>query len=346
MPTIQPTRLRTEDFRTQSAAWQLLTRDMDAGTVPHALLITGNSGTGKRSLASLTAQILLCTGEKKPCGTCPACLQMATGNHPDALAVRPGEPLSPKEDKGKKTIPVSDIRILNELAVRRAQEGGWRVFVIEQAEAMTDASANALLKTLEEPPENVCFMLLTDRPDALLPTIVSRCRTVALHPWADGIVAAAMRAQGVPEQRTAQILPLAMGSVGMALTMAQDEGYWALQEKLMRHFFGMERRSQIPAISDEYRESRGDSDRIFDILEDMVRNLLLVRLGRAPVGLLDAYPPIWRKAAAEADYAAFVRLQDAIMRTRKMRESAVTWQVILEQLLLKFMEERSQWSIS
>lgn len=346
MPTIQTTALRAEDFRLQPAARQLLERDIPSGAMPHALLITGGMGVGKRSLAALITQTLLCTGEHRPCGVCPACLQLASGNHPDALVLRPGEPVAPSESAGKKTIPVADIRFANGLAIRRAQESGWRVFVIEQADAMTDQSENALLKTLEEPPENVCYLLLTDRPDALLTTVISRCRTVALHPWPDETVAAVLRSRGAEEKRIAQILPLAMGSPGQALTMAEDASYWALQQKLMDDFFGLERRSRIPRISEQYKESRGDSSRIFDILDDMVRNLLLVRLGRAPEALLEAYPPVWRKAAREADYAAFVRLQDAVMQTRRMRESAVTWQVILEQLLLKFMEERSRWSIS
>ncbi|MBR4712026.1 MAG: DNA polymerase III subunit delta' [Clostridia bacterium] len=345
MPAIQTTTLRAEDFRQQAAARQLLERDIPSGAMPHALLITGSRGAGKRSLAALIAQTLLCTGADKPCGRCPACLQMASGNHPDAVAVRPGEPIS-REEAGKKVIPVADIRAIGAMAARRAQEGGWRVFVIERAETMNDPSANALLKTLEEPPENVCFLLLTDRPDALLPTIVSRCRPLALHPWPDETVAGILRGRDVPPERIAQILPLAMGSPGQALTLAGDETYWTLQRRLMDHFFGMERRSQIPRISEEYKESQGDSERIFDILEDMVRNLLLVRLGRAPASLLEAYPAVWRQAARRADYASFVRLLDAVSRTRRMRERYVTWQVILEQLLLKFMEERSQWSIS
>ena len=102
MPAIIPTSLMPEDFRGQEAAWQLLTKEIPGGIMPHALLITGMTGAGKRSLAALIAQTLLCTGDRKPCGSCPACLQMASGNHPDAVALRPGEPLDPKEDKGKK----------------------------------------------------------------------------------------------------------------------------------------------------------------------------------------------------------------------------------------------------
>ena len=85
MPSIQVTDLRAEDFRGQADAEQLL-RETRGGTVPHALLITGGRGTGKRSLAALVARILLCTGDDKPCGVCPACLQMASGNHPDQVS--------------------------------------------------------------------------------------------------------------------------------------------------------------------------------------------------------------------------------------------------------------------
>jgi DNA polymerase-3 subunit delta' len=165
-----------EDFRPQEAAWRALT----AEELPHALLITGQPGCGKRTLAGLIAARLLCEADsgEKPCGVCRACLQLREGNHPDLTLVRPGEPIAPSEDKGKKSIPVNDIRELSRIVSRHAYEGARRAVIIEQAEAMGPAAQNALLKTLEEPPAYGMILLLADNRNRFLPTVLSRVATL------------------------------------------------------------------------------------------------------------------------------------------------------------------------
>lgn len=159
----------------------------------HAWLIHGLGGIGKRSFALAAAAALLCEQPRQAmaCGACQACLWLASGNHPDfrrvrpeAVAVQEGEVLEENGSQAKrqpsKEIRVEQMRALSGWFNTATHRGGWRVAVIYPAQAMNHITANALLKVLEEPPPRTVFLLTTDAPDLLLPTIVSRCRRLPL----------------------------------------------------------------------------------------------------------------------------------------------------------------------
>ena len=332
---------RPEDFRPQEAAWRALTAD----ELPHALLITGQPGCGKRTLAGLIAGRLLCEAESggKPCGTCRACRQIRDGNHPDLTRIRAGEPISPRVDKGKKSIPVEDIREMTEIVGRHAYEGNRRVVIIEEADTMTPAAQNALLKTLEEPPAGVTFCLTCVSPGLLLPTTVSRCREVPLHAWPADALRRALSEAGMPSGRIEAAVRACGGSVGKALALCGDEAWWNRRTRLMEDFFALPNRSAIPQISARLREERAEAAEQLDTLDGLIRTLQLASLGLEHAVDLVGYPEPWQRAAASGQYAPFVRLADAVALTRRMLDSNVGIQALWEKLLLKFMEERSQW---
>lgn len=158
--------------------------------LPHALLLHGPEGIGKYALASRLSETLLCAQPNPPhaCGQCSACLWLAAGNHPDFRVLRPdservdGESVDadgPAPKKPKKKIPIEAVRDLDPMLALTAHRSR-RVIVIEPAEAMTRDAANALLKTLEEPPDNTLFILVSHRPGKLLATLRSRCRLIAV----------------------------------------------------------------------------------------------------------------------------------------------------------------------
>jgi DNA polymerase-3 subunit delta' len=154
--------------------WQSLKSHIDSGRIPHALLMQGPAGLGKSALAALFARRLLCIepGEM-PCGHCHSCHLFEAGTHPDYQCVDPEEP--------GKAIKVDAIRkLINDLSLK-PQYGGYRVFVVDQAEQMNLSSANALLKTLEEPAEQTVILLITHRPSRLPPTILSRCQKLSIR---------------------------------------------------------------------------------------------------------------------------------------------------------------------
>ncbi|PIE23780.1 MAG: DNA polymerase III subunit delta' [Neptuniibacter caesariensis] len=140
--------------------------------LPHALLIHGMHGIGKALFAKSFAQLLLCqspTGSAT-CGCCKACELNAAGNHPDLFILEP-------EEAGKQ-LKVDQVRGLGEFIYSTAQQGGYRVVIIDPADAMNIASANALLKMLEEPGSDTLLMLITAKMGQVLPTIKSRCQHI------------------------------------------------------------------------------------------------------------------------------------------------------------------------
>lgn len=137
-------------------------------SLSHALLLSGNQGLGKHLLAAELVQLLLCQSEtlQKPCGQCKACQLYQAGHHPDFW----------QETDSEGRIGVDTVRQLSRFFHEHAQQGGARVAVLPKAERMTEAAANALLKTLEEPPQHAYLILTSHQPALLLPTILSRCQ--------------------------------------------------------------------------------------------------------------------------------------------------------------------------
>ena len=136
--------------------------------VSHAYILNGERGAGKKMLALLFAMTLLC--EKKgpgPCNECHSCKQAESGNHPDIIRVTHEKPNS---------IGVDDIRVqVNNTVMIKPYQGPYKVYIIDRADLMTVEAQNALLKTIEEPPQYTVIMLLTENADLLLPTVTSRC---------------------------------------------------------------------------------------------------------------------------------------------------------------------------
>ncbi|MBI5430800.1 MAG: DNA polymerase III subunit delta' [Nitrosomonadales bacterium] len=160
---------------------------------PHGLLFRGSKGIGKLDLAMVFAQSLLC---ERPdaghiaCGTCPSCHWFGQGSHPDFRLIQPealsqdgeeGDDLKPASGKKpSKQISVDQIRGLADFFGMSAHQGGRRVVIVHPAEAMNTNAANALLKNLEEPPQGLLFILVSHKPQQLLPTILSRCLSFAV----------------------------------------------------------------------------------------------------------------------------------------------------------------------
>ena len=193
-----------------------------AGRLSHAYLFLGPEGVGKASTARALAAALNCAqpgADGDACGTCPSCRRMQAGTHPDFLVI------SPEESKAQ--IKIEAIRELRRLTEYPPLGGGWRVVLIKPAEALSvqnDAAANALLKTLEEPPPQH-LLVLTARSEAdLLPTIVSRCHKLAFAPLPSALIIQELeKRRSLPRTQAALVAALSGGSLGRALALDPEE---------------------------------------------------------------------------------------------------------------------------
>ena len=145
-----------------------LISSLGRGHISHFYLISGPAGSGKHTLAKLLAAAILCGGANRPCGSCGACRKLLSGNHPDFITV---------EDPEHKTTAVKIVRQMRDDMFIRPNEADYKIYLFPQELGIE--GQNALLKILEEPPSYGVFMLLTDNPEKLLPTVRSRC--TALH---------------------------------------------------------------------------------------------------------------------------------------------------------------------
>jgi DNA polymerase-3 subunit delta' len=200
----------------QSEVWTRLQAMRER--MPHAILLHGPQGTGKTGFAERLAQSLLCEAphaDGQPCDACAACGWFQQYAHPDYRRIRPealdedGTSEEGEAEKGSKAsktpsreIRIEQVRALSDFMNVSTHRSGRRVVLLYPAEALNTVSANALLKTLEEPPPGTIFLLVSHRPDRLLPTILSRCRQMALPMPPPEQALAWLKAQGVEEAAT------------------------------------------------------------------------------------------------------------------------------------------------
>ena len=195
----------------------LTARAAVSGSLPPSLIFAGPDGVGKRLAAISLAQLFNCLSpspgdeESAPdaCGHCTVCRRIARGVHADVLMIEPGDTGSIKVDQARAAI---------ERSAYRPFEGRRRVVIVDDADAMEASAQNALLKTLEEPPAASTFVLVTSRPDLLLPTVGSRCQRVRFGPLSPGDLAQVlMRDHGFAENDAHAAAALAEGSLARAL---------------------------------------------------------------------------------------------------------------------------------
>jgi DNA polymerase-3 subunit delta' len=195
----------------------LLSRAVARQTLPPSLLFAGPSGIGKRRVATTLASVINCLApqstdlfERDACGECAACRRIARGVHPDVIVLEPGEMGS---------IKIEAVRDVVDRAGFRPFEGRRRVVVIDEADALVPAAQNAMLKTLEEPPPASIFLLVSSLPDALLPTIRSRCPRLRFGPLSPSEVAEVLMRDHQYSATDARAAAAdADGSVGRALS--------------------------------------------------------------------------------------------------------------------------------
>lgn len=191
----------------------LLGREGDAPA--HAYLFVGAGGVGKATVARRFAAVLLCPEAGRHAEDCDSCRRAAAGAHPDLVRVDPS---------GRRSVGVDQARDVISAAVRAPVEARRRVFLVEEAGAMTPEAANALLKTLEEPPPTTIFVLVAETEEDLPATVASRCRTVHFGRVDEPELVAALVESGIDADRATVLARVAGGRPGLAVSLAADPG--------------------------------------------------------------------------------------------------------------------------
>ena len=323
------------DIIGQEMIKQQLQGAIENDKVSHAYLITGEIRSGKEFIAKIFAKTLVCEkGETEPCNECHSCIQANTGNHPDIIFLTHEKP---------NTIGVDDIRLgINDTVVIRPYSSKYKVYIIEEAEKMTPQAQNALLKTIEEPPEYVVFILLCSSQEAMLPTILSRCSVLPMKPVRDEEMRKyLMRKLEVPDYRAEICIAFARGNVGRAKALAQSEDFDKIRKEalsLLKNIYEMEISEIIEALKriKEFGFNIGD---YLDIMAVWYRDVLLFKATHDMNHLIfrDEIQYI-TKVAQRADYEGIETVTKALETAKLRIKSNVNFELVMELLLMTIKE--------
>jgi DNA polymerase-3 subunit delta' len=213
-------RMRWPDVFGHEWAIDLLTGALSHDRLSHAYLLTGPAHIGKTTLARALAQTLNCeSGGLAPCGACRSCQLVAKDRHPDVRLIKPELASSGR----KETLRIDQVRGLQKALALAPYEARYQVAILARFHRASLGAANALLKTLEEPPERVIIILTADLVDPLLPTIVSRCQSLSLRPLPlDRVESALLERWGAEKGRAHQLAHLSGGRLGLAVRLLSD----------------------------------------------------------------------------------------------------------------------------
>jgi len=266
----------------QDRAVAALQRGLAQGRRAHAYLFVGPPRVGKGTLALELAQTLNCEGAEPPCKECTPCRRIAAGIHADVQVV--GVDVS---DGGvHKDISIDQIREVGRAVSLRPFEGRCRVIIIDPADAMNEAAQNAFLKTLEEPPPDVVFVLITSRPQALRPTIRSRCQRLDLSPLPVPDLEEALRQRWSLPPRQAQLLArLARGRPGWAIAAHQNEDMMRVRHEALMDIRALpdrtiqERFAYASEVASRFSRDRVTVLAVLDLWREWWRDILLLSSG-------------------------------------------------------------------
>lgn len=315
-----------------AALWRQLTGERER--LPHALLLHGPAGIGKRDLAMELARWLLCQAptSEGACGQCPACSWFEQGGHPDFRLIEPASESAEADEtkKGGRSITVDQVREVVEFLTLSSHQGGWRVVVLQPAEALGVAAANALLKTLEEPPPRTVFLLVSHQPRRLLPTILSRCRKLAVARPEHAMAVAWLRDQAVVQAET--LLAESGGAPLLAIEHAEPERL-ARRARFLEGLANPQR-EDLSALASEFQKGVGEA---WGWLLRWLCDLLLCRATGQVRYFVDHADTI-RKVAGQMEEANLWRVYRHILNDGRWLQHPLNGQLLLESWLIRYAE--------
>ena len=297
----------------------------------HAYLFQGEEGVGKEALARTFAAGLQCQSESadKPCKECVSCRQMESGNQPDVIWVT----------REKASLGVDEIReqLCNTMDIKPFSSP-YKIYLVPEAEKMTEAAQNALLKTIEEPPEYGIVILMTSNISALLPTIQSRCLTMEFRPLSTAVVESYVKEHcQVPDYQARASAAFAQGNLGKAMRYAKSEDFIERKDhiiSLLRHVEQMDLSEMLAVIKD--LGTRKDEVRDYiDLMVLWYRDVLLFKATKDINQLLfqDEASYISREASLRS-YEKIEEILQAFEKAKVRLRANVNFEITMELMLL------------
>ena len=314
--------------------------------VSHAYIINGPDKSGKMMLAEAFAQTLECEkledvvknaaqpSDVEPCMECHSCKQALSDNQPDIIYVSHEKP---------NTISVDDIRaqINNDIAIK-PYSSPYKIYIMNEAEKMTPQAQNAILKTLEEPPEYAVIMLLTSNVNALLPTILSRCVVLNMKPVADELVRNYLMHQlQVPDYKAEVCVAFARGNIGKAKSLASSEDFDNIKNEalsLLKYIQDMDL-SEITAAIKKITEYKLQINDYLDLIAIWYRDVLLFK-ATSDVNHLVFREEISaiRRVAQRSSYEGIEEVIEALDKAKRRLDANVNFDLTMELLMLEIKE--------
>lgn len=303
--------------------------------VSHAYIFAGEKGSGKRLLASIFAMTLECEQKgDEPCRNCPSCRKFLSGNHPDVRFVTHEKPNS---------VGIDDIReqLIADVAIR-PYESPYKIYIVDDASKMTPQAQNALLKTIEEPPAYAVILLLADNPEALLPTVVSRCVVLDLKPLSeDQIKSFLMDQMHVPDYQAEVEASFAQGNIGKAKKIAESSDFIEMVSGSVQ-LLKRSKEMEIHEMIDTIKALSAEKQTIYDylgIFEMWFRDVLMFKATKEADSLIfkDEINAVTERASVSS-YEGLETIIDAIHTAENRLRANVNFDLTMELLFLTIRE--------
>lgn len=312
-----------------------LQKAIELNRISHAYIFSGEAGSGKRLLADAFAAAILCeAGQIDACMECASCKKVTSGNHPDLIHVTHEKP---------NTISVDEIRVqVNRIVAVKPYSGRYKVYIISEAHKMSIQAQNALLKTIEEPPEYAVIILLTSNEQELLPTIASRCVNLRLRPVRQELVQKYLMDNfQIPDYKAKVCASFAQGNIGKAVRIATSEEFNNLKDEVLsfvKHVHDMPVHEIIDYMKNLYQYKLEINDYL-DFMAVWYRDVLLFKATKDMNGAIfsDEAHEIMRQAN-RISYDGLETIIQALDNAKRRLEANVGFDLTMELLFMTIKE--------
>ncbi|TWT28600.1 DNA polymerase III subunit delta' [Planomicrobium sp. CPCC 101110] len=300
----------------------------------HAYLFEGPAGAGKKEITHFFVKLLLCETpvENVPCETCRSCQLYNSGNHPSIVFIEPDG----------QNIKIDQIRDLILTMNKTGLNTGRKIYVIQEADRMNNSSANALLKFLEEPEMNVTAILLTDRLNAIMTTIRSRCQLVSFQPLSRPKLMEKLMADGMTASMAATVSMLTQ-SAEEAVELSADDQFAQARKLVLRmiEVAGTNVHEALLMVQADWLpffKEKEDAERGLDMLLFAYRDIATVKAGLETVCTYPDMEEIWKQMALQRSFSALSKQLQAILQAKQQLQRNMNRTLLMEQLMLNLQE--------